>query len=40
MEKRAEHAELKKLAQTIISEQRKEIAQMEKWQKEWKLVSK
>lgn len=39
-QKRAQHPEIKKLAQGIISEQKKEIAQMAKWKKAWNLASK
>lgn len=39
-QKRAQHPEIKKLAQGIISEQKKEIAQMAKWNKAWNLASK
>ena len=34
-EKKAERAEIKTLAKTIIAEQEKEIAQMKKWRAEW-----
>lgn len=33
--KRAEHPEIKTLAQSIIKEQQAEIAQMQSWKKEW-----
>ena len=34
-QQKAEHAEIKTLAQNIISAQEAEIAQMQQWQKEW-----
>jgi len=37
---KAQHPEIKKLAQEVISEQKKEIAQMASWKKEWKLSGK
>lgn len=37
---KAEHPEIKKLAQEVIREQQKEIAQMASWKKEWKLSRK
>lgn len=37
---KAQHSEIKKLAQEVIREQKKEIAQMAIWKKEWKLSKK
>jgi uncharacterized protein (DUF305 family) len=37
---KAEHPELKDLAKKVIEEQKKEIAQMSSWKKEWKLGAK
>ncbi|GIZ53297.1 DUF305 domain-containing protein [Noviherbaspirillum aridicola] len=39
-QKKAGHPELKKMSQDIIREQKKEIADMLKWKKEWKLTKK
>lgn len=38
--KNAKHQEIRELAQKIIDEHTKEIAQMAKWKKEWKLADK
>jgi len=35
-----EHAEVKEMAKKVVAEQKKEIAQMEQWKKEWKLAKK
>ncbi|WP_151638630.1 DUF305 domain-containing protein [Noviherbaspirillum aerium] len=37
---KAQHKEVKDLAKKIIDEQKKEIAQLSKWKKEWKLAGK
>ncbi|MFC7516677.1 DUF305 domain-containing protein [Herbaspirillum sp. GCM10030257] len=37
---KAKHPEVKKTAQKVIDEQKKEIAQMSKWKKEWRLATK
>lgn len=37
---KAQHPEIKELAQDVVSEQKKEIAQMASWKKEWKLSTK
>lgn len=39
-QKKAKHPEIKKIAQEIIREQKKENAQMTKWKKDWKLSQK
>jgi uncharacterized protein (DUF305 family) len=38
--KKAQHKEVKDFAKTIIEEQKKEIAQMSRWKKDWKLGAK
>lgn len=38
--KKAQHKEIKELAQKVVDEQKKEVAKMAKWKKEWKLASK
>lgn len=37
---KAQHKEVKDLAKKIVDEQKKEIAQLSKWKKEWKLAGK
>lgn len=39
-QKKAQHKEIKDLAKKVVDEQKKEIVQMSKWKKEWKLASK
>jgi uncharacterized protein (DUF305 family) len=38
--KKAKHPELQTLAKNVIEAQKKEIAQIAKWKKEWKLLTK
>lgn len=38
--KKAQHKEVKDLATTVIEEQKKEITQMSRWKKDWKLGAK
>lgn len=38
--KKAKRPEVKEMAQKVVDEQKKEIAQMARWKKEWKLASK
>ena len=38
--KKAKHKEIKKISDEIVREQKKEIAQMQKWKKAWKLAQK
>lgn len=38
-QKKAQHKEIRDLAKKVVDEQRKEIAQMTRWKKEWKLAS-
>lgn len=37
---KAQHKEIKELSKKVVDDQKKEIAQMAKWKKDWKLASK